>query len=548
LFYVGSDGKTVYVRESTDYGASFGSATAITTAAAAVGWLAAALKADYTALLIYSVGGAVYAVKRSGGSWGSPTAWTNSLASVSGLACQHEGDFNVAVSGSDALGASRAWTCIYGDGYSQAVGTWSPLREVTMASAGSGMEFRAPFLAYPDVFRLTFIEKYTGSESYSRPYLSFSPATADYANNLWREPVPMNLTSDYGLAIAYSATAAWLTTPWGVWQASLTEPALDVSADVLELTSETGPGGGRLRLVLRNDDGRYLDLSGERAAIKAGGEVRVSPGYRTASGPLVSSGPAYWIEGWEYASGEGNAALVLHARDAWQLLEGWRSRRQYASAQEERNVFQLLSFVMARVGLEFSSAGNSGAVTDLYPSFTIHPGESAATALRRLLAMVPDVIFFRGHFAYIKNPQANEASSYAYGTEHAIFRGRYGQQRPQANRAQVFGDGLFVEAFAWGEIEDAYDRVRQVHDLNLNTLPLAHDRADAEMRREEMASSGGQIVVPLNCGQELYDVISITDPPAGLADARRRVVGISMRYAAGGKAPVYEQRLSLGAV
>jgi hypothetical protein len=547
LFYVGTDGRTIYLRESNNYGATFGSAIAITTAAAAVGWLAADLKGDNTVLLIYSVGGTVYAVKHSG-SWGSPTAWTNSLASVSGLACQYEADFDVVVSGSDAQGAHKVWTCIYGDGYSQAPDTWSPLREVAVASAGSDMEFRAPFLAYPDVFRLTFVEKYTGSESYSRPYFSFSPATADYVNNLWREPVPMNLASDYGLAIAYSTSDVWLTTPSGVWQASLTTPTLDVTTDVLELTSETDPNGGRLRLVLRNDDGRYLDLSGEKAVIKAGGEVRVSPGYQTASGPLASSGLAYWIEGWEYTSGEGKATIILHARNAWQLLEGWRSRRQYAWAQGERNVFQLLSFVMSRAGLEFSSAGSSSVLTDLYPSFTIHPGESGATAVRRLLAVVPDVIFFRGHFAYIKNPQANEASDYSYGTDHAIFHGRHGSQRPQANRMQVFGDGPFVEAFDWDEIENAYDRVRQVHDLNLDTVARAQDRADAEMRHQEIASSSGEIVVAVNCGQELYDVISITDQSAGLTNVQRRVVGLSMRYSTGGRVPVYEQRLSLGAV
>ncbi|KPJ49537.1 MAG: hypothetical protein AMJ38_03220 [Dehalococcoidia bacterium DG_22] len=548
LFYVGTNGRTIYLRESNDYGASFGSATAITTAAAAVGWLAADIKGDNTVLLIYSVGGTVYAVKRSGTTWGSPAAWTNSLAAVSGLACQYEADFDVVASGSDAQGAYKVWTCIYGDGYSQAVDTWSPLREMAVASAGSNMEFRAPFLAYPDVFRLTFVEKYTGSESYSRPYFSFSPATADYVNNLWREPVPMNLTSDYGLAIAYSTSDVWLTTPWGVWQASLTTPALDVTADVLDLTAETDPNGSRLRLVLRNDDGRYLDLSGEKAVIKGGGEVRVSPGYQTASGPLASSGPAYWIEGWEYTSGEGQATLVLHARDAWQLLESWRARRQYAWAQGEKNAFQLLSFVMARASLEFSSAGSSSVVTDLYPSFTIHPGESGATAVRRLLAVVPDVIFFRGHFAYIKNLLSSEASDYSYGTEHVVFRGRYGSQRPQANRVQVFGDGPFVEAFGWDEIEDAYDRVRQVHDLNLDTVARAQDRADAEMLHQEIASSSGEMVVPVNCGQELYDAISITDQSGRLTDARRRVLGLSMRYSAGGRVPVYEQRLSLGAV
>jgi hypothetical protein len=548
LFYVGTNGRTIYLRESNDYGATFGSPTTITTAASAVGWLAAALKPNGTALLIYSVDGTVYSVKRSGGTWGSPAAWSNSLASVSGLACHYRLDFNVLVAGADSQSRNKLWSTIYGDGYSAAMDTWSPLREVTGASAGSNVEFRAPSLAHPDTFRATFIEKYTGSESYNRPYFSHSPATSDYVDNLWREPVPLNLSSQYGLALASSASAVWLAAPWGVWQAALAASVLDVTADVLELISEDEPGGGRLRVVLRNDDGRYLDLSGAKAVIQQGAEVRVSPGYVTTSGPLASAGPAYWLEGWEYTSGGGSATFVLHAHDAWQLLDGWRARRQYAWAKGERNVYQLLAFVLARAGLELSALSSSTTITDLFPSFTIQPGESGATATRRLLAMAPDVLFFRAHHAYLKNPQASDAADYAYGTDHAIFRGRYATVRPPANRAQVFGDGPFVERFDWPEIEDAYDRVHQAHDLNLDTVALAQDRANAELRHLAIASQGGSIVVPTACGQELYDVVAITDAAAGLSAAKQRVLGLTLRYVRSGPAPVYEQRLTLRAV
>src|SRR5436189_47748 len=40
----------------------------------------------------------------------------------------------------------------------------------------------------------------------------------------------------------------------------------------------------------------------------------------------------------------------------------------------------------------------------------------------------------------------------------------------------------------------------------------------------------GEITVPVNCGQELYDVVEVTDVGAGLSTARRRVLGIAMRY------------------
>jgi hypothetical protein len=452
------------------------------------------------------------------------------------------------VTGADSQGRNKLWSTIYGDGYSEAVDAWSPLREVTGASAGSSVEFRAPSLLYADTSRATFIEKYSGSLSYSRPYFSYSPIAADYVDNLWREPVPLDLSSQYGLALASGAGAVWLTAPWGVWQAPLAASTLDVTEDVLELTSEDEPGGGRLRLVLRNDDGRYVDLLGPKAVIRRGAEVRVSPGYVTSSGPLASAGPAYWLEGWEYASGAGNATFVLYARDAWHLLEGWVARRQYTWAKGERNIFQLLFFILGRAGLELSALSSSPAISDHYPGFTIYAGESGATAVRRLLAMVPDVLFFRGDLAYLKNPLPDDDDDYAFGTDHPILRGRYASLRPPVNRAQVFGDGPFVEGFDWPEIEDAYDRASQTHDLNLDTVALAQDRAAAELRNLAMASQGGSLVTPPNCGQELYDVVALTDAPAGLSAAKRRVVGLSLRYVRRGQAAVYEQRLTLGAV
>jgi hypothetical protein len=544
LFYVDTDGRTLKVRESTDNGATLGSPVTVATAAATVEWLAADVKSSGDAVLLYSVGATVYAVKRSGGSWGSPASWSNSVASVSGLACHHQGDWNAVVTGSDAAGIGYVWTCLFGDGFSQAVDTWSALREVTRASSGSQVSFRAPFLAQPDSYRMTFVEKYTGSVSYKRPYHSYSPATADYAQNLWREPVPFDLTSDFGLALAFSATAVWLSTPAGAWTATLDVPSLDVTDEVLEAATHDRPFEGRLRLTLRNDDGRYSTLPD---AIKAAAEVRVSPGYVTSAGVKVSDGPAYWIDSIERTSGPGNATLVLKARDAWGLLEGWRARRQYEWSAGEKNVFGILEFVFARAGLEFSSVGASATASDFYPAFTISPGQSGLTAARRLLAMLPDVIFVRGEFAFLFEPKATDAADYAYGTDHPLFGGRYADVLTESNRAQVFGDGVFAERFEWPGVESAFDRLRQARDVNLTSVAEAEDRADAMLRHEALAATDGEIVTPVNAGQELYDVVEVTDARAGLTAAKRRVLGISLRYSTAAR-PAYEQRLALGGV
>jgi hypothetical protein len=543
LFFVDPGGTTLKVRESTDNGVTLAAAVTAAMASGTVTWLAADVKANGDALLLYSVGAIVFTVKRTSGVWGSPVAWTNSVASVSGFACYYQGDWNTVFCQTNSAGEAFVSTAVFGDGFSQPASTWSALREVTRASAGSNVTFRAPFLSQPDTYRLTFVEKYTGIASYSRPYHSYSPATADFATNLWREPVPFDLPSEFGQAVAFSPSAVWLSTPAGVWNASLTGAALDLTADVLEAQTDDRLFGGRCRIVLRNDGGRYFTLP---AQIKTGAELRISPGYITSSGPQASDGPAYWIERIERRSAGGEATLVLEARDAWSLLAEWRARRQYTWAAGERNVFGILQFLFSRAGLEFSSSGSSATAGNLFPAFTVHPGDSGLTAVRRLLEMLPDVILVRGEFAFLTEPVSSEATDYAYGTDHPLLAGRYSDDRPAVNRAQVFGSGVFGERFDWPAVQSVYDDLRQAHDRNLTTVALAESRADAILRESALDAMSGEIVVPVNCGQELYDVIEVTDTAAGLTAARRRVAGIALRYSTGER-PMYEQRIALGA-
>lgn len=547
LFSVHTDGVTIHVRESSDCGAAFGSPVTAATASGAVGWLAAALKSDGTALLVYSVGATVYRVKRTGGVWGSPAAWSHALAWISGLACHYQADFDIGVAGSQAGGVAGLWTVIYGDGYSQGLDTWSPLMELTLASAGSGVEFGAPSLAVMGAYRLFFAEKYSGSQAYNRSYWSHLAPGQDFVTGTWREPAPLDAGSDYGLAAARASSYGWLSRPSGVWRAALVAPVLDLSQDVLEAHVETRPEEGRLRLVLRNDDGRYSDLSGGNAVIRHGSQVDFAPGYVTAAGPVTSPGARYWIDGWEYVSGGGRATFVLHASDAWGLLENWRARRQFAWGAGHSTVYGLLRFVLGRAGLGFGALSASSAVTSLSPAFTIQPAESGKAAVRRLLAMVPDVLLVSGQHGYLVNPTPDQSTDYEYGVVHPVLEGRHGFRSAAFNRVQVFGQGLMVEEFDWPSVNDVYDRLSQAHDLNLASVAAAQDRADALLRHEEMRAADDELLAPVNCGQELYDVVEVTDVGVGLSAARRRVLAMGLRYVRDRPA-AYEMRLRLGAV
>jgi hypothetical protein len=307
-----------------------------------------------------------------------------------------------------------------------------------------------------------------------------------------------------------------------------------------------------LTVVLRNDDGRYNTLgSGTYEAIKLGSEVTFSPGYIDAGGTVrVSDGPSYWITGWDRVRDAGRSTFVLHAVDGWGLLQRWRARRQFLWQAEELNIFNLLRYVHARAGLEMSSWGTLSAETLTHkPAFTISPGERGDTAIERLLRKTHEVSLFRGYSAYIKQPKASDSSDYTYGTDHAVLQASHGQQIKPLNRAQVTGDvdaSVFTEDFDWPELELVGDIIAQVSDVYLDSAERTHRLGDALLRHADIEGLTGRMTVPLNCGQELYDVVTITDSLCGLSAAKRRVLGLTHLYDS--RKAIYHLRIALGDV
>ncbi len=126
------------------------------------------------------------------------------------------------------------------------------------------------------------------------------------------------------------------------------------------------------------------------------------------------------------------------------------------------------------------------------------------------------------------------------------------QPQRELNRIQVEGydpvsdEPVIVNCFDWDEIDRLYDRLRQVEDRNLDTVAKAEDQGNAYLREAEIKSGGGVITIPVNCGQQLYDVIDITDSRAGLDAEKRRGMGIILIF--NPSRAQYEQRLTLGAV
>lgn len=300
---------------------------------------------------------------------------------------------------------------------------------------------------------------------------------------------------------------------------------------------------------------RILELSGNPIAVlDKGCQLAFSPGYCTTAGDESSAGQTYCLESIEHISAGGKASVVLRARDGWGALGDWDARHQmrWNKASSEKSVKDIIAVILAKAGLKLEVKSQSSTATGFYPDFTVSPNDNGKTVIEKLLSFVPDVIFIEGNKAYLVNPQSTDSSEYGYGTDHAILEGRYRQGALVTNRAQVEGYDtsqskiFIVDSFAWAEVERLYDRIRHVDDRNLSTTAQGYQRGTALLRKAEIDAAGGAILVPVNCGQQLYDVIDVTDAGAGLASVKRRVLGSTLIYRP--QRGEYLQRLELGGV
>lgn len=555
LFYVETNHTTLELSISTDHGATWGTGTAIVTAGGNKDHLAAAANASGDVVVFWNEGATVYTSRWNGSTWSAPTAWTRSVASVTGIAVRHEADFQVVVAGTEsATNDPKVWSVRYGDGFALATDTWGLLRAFTEASAGSDISFSLPAVElFDSTWRLFFLETFAGDAPYSRVQYATKPGLFDFNTDQWREALPFDYQGNAsGVSVcSIGLDRIVLVASDGVWSASRLDD-LDVSADVLEAAVDSDRNGAVARVELENSAGKYTMYgSSDVEVLQRGARLELSPGYVTSAGNEITTGReyAYWIESIEAVTGP-RPRLILRCRGAGWLLQRWRARRQYVFPGGVYPVSALLFIVASRAGLAFGTTGNlSAAIDTLTPAFTVHPGESGLTAVRRIAAKVTDVLYFDAGALFATEPRPDDVSQYAFGPgEHEIVEGQYHDLGPAINRARTVGSGVYGEAFDFEDIEAFGEAIGTAVDDNIADAEDAQYRAGALLREAAIASRGDVITVfGVHCGLELWDVVDVTEPAAELDSVPRRVRGYTWRYSTGPRAR-YDMTLTLGEV
>ncbi|MFN0146285.1 MAG: hypothetical protein ACKVT1_07230 [Dehalococcoidia bacterium] len=560
-----SKGLTLHARVSADNGASWGAETLLVTEASAVGWVAAAYRLSTgNVCLFYNVGATVKRLRRTAGTWDvSGTAWTNSMASVSGIAAAHDGgDFALLLSGT-AAGATphrRVFAAQMGDGNLPA-NAWSALVSVAESDAVSTSTFAGPaVLALPGAtYTGAYVHIEAGNVPYTRAFESHPPAGDSFLAS-WSEPAPHEAASGSGLALGWLAAGApntvFATTPSGVWAAAINGTS-DLGDRLLRASVRFTPSSARAMFELDNADGALL--AAPNAAIPGlvtGGQAVLTPGYASGPGGAPESGVTWWftIDRVRQRLANGRRTTEVEASGPWERAEAWRAPQAWQVAPGTMTRDAIFRRIAARAGFPaYQGSGAAAPSADwaaYSPGFALAPGETGAAALRSLLAVVNDGCQADGNKFTIVGLSPGGASSFTYGGagNHPVFALSIADEPPAHNWVRLTGTGRYADTIDQASVYQHGPRRLWLRHLDAGSNLKASAFATNALRRAQWGRPLGELAAPFQAGQQLFDVITVSDPSVAPLAATFRVLGLGLEYQRGPGAARYDSVITLGAV
>jgi hypothetical protein len=457
---------------------------------------------------------------------------------------------------------------------------WLEIESFLMAPEGEDITYEYPdchLPASPASYENTCIlavEKFAGTTAYQLPITSHLVKGEYFSSATFTEPKPHPVIasgatqSQYGLRIATDASYWWMERPDGVWRAprAAADP-LDLTKDIISLTQschcEERERRGNLIIELDNHKGKYNVGEGlVPSLINKRSEIVLKLGYKTPAGNESSEAGTYWVDGWQYSSTpQAQSTFSLLCLDGWGLADRWTARYQMRWNKDEvgpKTVWQILHRILSRFGIRLTNTppkSQSTAINNFYPDFTLNSGTQGTQALNKLLSFVPDKLVFRGQEAFTKDTLASESSCYSYDViasgawqSHPILSGSYASlvhaSRARAIGRDGLGDRIVQDAHDWDLLKLAIDILRQDYDPNLEDVTRTQERADAMLRTQQTQQTQATLIVPTNVGQELLDVVTVTDERCGISEEKYRVEAIQTDYDR--RQGTYQQQLTLG--
>ena len=462
---------TLWRRQSANSGATWAAWVNMTNARPCERGCAIAYKANGDCIIVHASDvndpTSLYLQKRTAGGWSAGLGQRAGDWEIEALTAYHDGDWNIIalVLEGNYLSVVRM---IYGDGDQVAVGTWGTDQKISLARArvdfstqltirqfktgwsyaSRGTKARIPTywerhqaviealagesldVSGPSLWKPSSYSALLAVARENTPWLFRLKPGTEFIDDQWTKACLIPTTAGYGLALSDDGTYLWATQANEVWRcllpSSWTAPTagsgagslITLHASRITRISETidAEQQSELEVELNNSKGTYDNPgSGDIAYVKRGARVNLFIGYRTSIDDLEEVG-RYFIESLEHRRNPGESLFIIHAVDAWGLLQRYAFNKpiEWNVDSNDFTVYQLIDKVMESIDADLGYKSKSSLIDSLYPRFDVHAGETAASVISRLLALVPDVIFFFGLQGYIIHPQASDTAAYKY--------------------------------------------------------------------------------------------------------------------------------------
>ena len=321
-------------------------------------------------------------------------------------------------------------------------------------------------------------------------------------------------------------------------------PTYDASADLVGYVyNERSQLPGEHLIYLDNSASTYNSLTGDQAPIEDGAIIELERGLTVAGTDYTAELPRLYIEGMDYQYGDGRSLFVLRCLDMWDRLHLHRiATKQTWSATSATTI---LEWILTQLG--FTRA--SGSMTALTIDFEITTSERMDTAIRRLMTIMPEYLYF-GTDAEIKWKELDpaEASDYTVGwnANHPVLAVNHAESQVwEINTVTVNGAGAASNTQSdSGQIALVGNRRITVHDITLTTNGECEAAAEGILAYYEARAQEVIITCRPIHGLEMYDILTLSSPPWGGANVVGRVVAIREEYNT--KQGRWQQRITLG--
>ena len=380
-----------------------------------------------------------------------------------------------------------------------------------------------------DRYLVCWLDKHTGSpHSWVTPLVSSSADFVHFGNAL---PLDMPAATDRRVALCTDSTThkTYAANENTVALCHYDPSASGVTpAHLARYRRECAVGRvSTLRLTLLDSEAIYRGLGRAGTAaeqFKALAKVTLSRGYITTSGAERVALDLYYIVGVCRTEGRDGGRVILGCVDGWGLLAMWTP--QQSLIWTDRSIAWLLTELCARLGLGYNDDGHTG-LTQVLPTFSLHPNQSARDGVRALLRLSRSVARFdvNGDLYALRWPETSPTTA-DVGASDEILEGAYGLRRVDLTGVLVTGDGAAsrgdneADAMALG-----LGLAEHIEDYQISNSAVAIRVRDRQLQLATQSARRETVLIPARPDLELWDTINLYAPTEAVpATDRQRTV------------------------